>query len=113
MPGRGGDKATMRFGLRSLWPTLLTFKNFDDVFPPQPFSGLQDVSTIWLDSRQSLSRRNDLQMGVLSHRGHPFRRLLTWRWPMPHYYFDIKDGHRLVDPAGLNFKTDDDAIARA
>jgi hypothetical protein len=27
--------------------------------------------------------------------------------------FDIKDGHTLVDPAGLNFKTDDDAIARA
>jgi len=32
---------------------------------------------------------------------------------MPHYYFDIKDGHTLVDPSGLNFKTDDDAIARA
>jgi hypothetical protein len=32
---------------------------------------------------------------------------------MPHYYFDIKDGHTPVDPAGLNFKTDDDAIARA
>ena len=32
---------------------------------------------------------------------------------MPHYYLDIKDGHTLVDPAGLNFKTDDDAIARA
>jgi hypothetical protein len=32
---------------------------------------------------------------------------------MPHYYFDIKDGHRLVDPSGLNFKTDGDAIARA
>ena len=32
---------------------------------------------------------------------------------MPHYYFDIKDGHSLADPSGLNFKTDDDAIARA
>jgi hypothetical protein len=32
---------------------------------------------------------------------------------MPHYYFDIQDGHRLVDPSGLNFETDDDAIARA
>jgi hypothetical protein len=32
---------------------------------------------------------------------------------MPHYYFDIKDGHRLVDPSGLNFKTDDDAIRKA
>jgi hypothetical protein len=25
---------------------------------------------------------------------------------MPHYYFDIKDGHRLVDPSGLEFKND-------
>ena len=32
---------------------------------------------------------------------------------MPRYFFDIKDGHRLVDPSGLNFKNDDDAIARA
>jgi len=27
---------------------------------------------------------------------------------MPHYYFDIKDGHRLVDPSGFNFDDDDD-----
>ena len=32
---------------------------------------------------------------------------------MPHYYFDIKDGHRLVDPSGFNFDDDDDAIAKA
>ena len=32
---------------------------------------------------------------------------------MPHYYFDIKDSHRLVDPSGLDFKNDDDAIAKA
>jgi hypothetical protein len=32
---------------------------------------------------------------------------------MPHYYFDIKDGHRLVDPSGLDFKDDDDAVAKA
>jgi hypothetical protein len=32
---------------------------------------------------------------------------------MPHYYFDIKDGHRLVDPSGLNFKNDNDALAKA
>ena len=32
---------------------------------------------------------------------------------MPHYYFDIKDGHRLVDSSGLDFKNDDDAIAKA
>jgi hypothetical protein len=32
---------------------------------------------------------------------------------MPHYYFDIKDGHRLVDPSGLNFKNHHDALAKA
>jgi len=32
---------------------------------------------------------------------------------MPHYYFDIKDGHRLVDPSGLDLKNDGDAIAKA
>ena len=26
---------------------------------------------------------------------------------MPHYYFDINDGHRLVDPLGFNFDDDD------
>jgi hypothetical protein len=31
---------------------------------------------------------------------------------MPHYYFDIRDGHRLVDPSGLDFKNDDAAIAK-
>jgi hypothetical protein len=44
-------------------------------------------------------------MGILSG--------ISWRWSMPHYFFDIKGGHWLVDPSGLNFKTDDDAIARA
>ena len=32
---------------------------------------------------------------------------------MPRYYFDIKDGHRLVDPSGSIFKNDADAIERA
>jgi hypothetical protein len=32
---------------------------------------------------------------------------------MRHYYFDIKDGHRLVDPSGLDFKNDDAGIAKA
>jgi hypothetical protein len=32
---------------------------------------------------------------------------------MPHYYFDIKDGHRLVDPSGSEFKNDDAALAKA
>ena len=32
---------------------------------------------------------------------------------MPRYFFDIKDGHRLVEPSGMNFAKDEDAIARA
>lgn len=32
---------------------------------------------------------------------------------MPRYFFDIEDGHRLVDPSGMNFKNDKAAIARA
>jgi hypothetical protein len=32
---------------------------------------------------------------------------------MPHYYFDVKNGHRLVDPAGLECKTDADATKQA
>ena len=38
-----------------------------------------------------------------------------WRRPMPHYYFDIfdiKEGHRLVNPSGSDFKNDGAAIAR-
>ena len=32
---------------------------------------------------------------------------------MPHYYFDIKDGHRLVDPSGLECKNDSAAMEQA
>ena len=32
---------------------------------------------------------------------------------MPRYYFDIQDGHRFVDPTGLAFRNDHDAIERA
>ncbi len=32
---------------------------------------------------------------------------------MPRYFFDIKDGHRLVDPSGSNFDNDTDAVERA
>jgi hypothetical protein len=32
---------------------------------------------------------------------------------MPRYFFDIKDGHRLVDPSGANFRNDEAAIQRA
>jgi len=32
---------------------------------------------------------------------------------MPHYFFDIKDGHRLVDPTGSDCKNDTAAIEMA
>jgi hypothetical protein len=32
---------------------------------------------------------------------------------MPRYFFDIKNGHRLVDPSGLDCSDDDEAIAKA
>src|ERR1700738_1946928 len=38
---------------------------------------------------------------------------LIWRWPMPHYFFDIENGHRLVDPSGSDCKNDSAAIEKA
>jgi hypothetical protein len=32
---------------------------------------------------------------------------------MPRYFFDIKDGHRLVDPSGSDWKNDAAAIEKA
>jgi hypothetical protein len=32
---------------------------------------------------------------------------------MPRYFFDVKDGHRLIDPLGLDCESDADAIDRA
>jgi hypothetical protein len=32
---------------------------------------------------------------------------------MPHYFFDIKEGHRLVDPSGSDRKNDGAAIEKA
>jgi hypothetical protein len=32
---------------------------------------------------------------------------------MPHYYLDIKNGHKLVDPSRMEFKNDAAAIAEA
>jgi hypothetical protein len=43
----------------------------------------------------------------------PWRTLTIWRFPLPRYFFDIKDGHRLVDPAGRECKNDGDAIEMA
>jgi hypothetical protein len=32
---------------------------------------------------------------------------------MPHYFFDIQDGHRLVDPSGSDCKNDTAAMEKA
>ncbi len=32
---------------------------------------------------------------------------------MPRYYFDVKNGHRLIDPSGLDCRNDRDATAQA
>jgi hypothetical protein len=32
---------------------------------------------------------------------------------MPRYFFDVKNDHRLVDPAGLDCRNDQEAIAKA
>jgi hypothetical protein len=39
--------------------------------------------------------------------------LPNWRLPMPRYFFDIKNGHKLVDPAETDCKNDADAIDKA
>jgi hypothetical protein len=59
------------------WSVLLTFKNL--TASPTPI--LAVVPEVFRqfdqsDLLQSLFRRNDVQMGVLSYRGHPFQR---WR----------------------------------
>jgi hypothetical protein len=33
--------------------------------------------------------------------------------PMPHYFFDIENGHKLVDPSGSDCKNDTAAIEKA
>jgi hypothetical protein len=32
---------------------------------------------------------------------------------MPRYFFDIQNGHRLVDPSGLDRSGDNEAVAKA
>jgi hypothetical protein len=32
---------------------------------------------------------------------------------MPRYYFDVKNGHRLIDPAGVECATDEEATKQA
>jgi hypothetical protein len=33
--------------------------------------------------------------------------------PMPHYFFDIQDGHKLIDPSGYDCEDDAAAIEKA
>jgi hypothetical protein len=37
----------------------------------------------------------------------------TWKVTMPRYYFNIENGHRLIDPSGLDCSDDGDAFAKA
>jgi hypothetical protein len=32
---------------------------------------------------------------------------------MPRYFFDVKNGHRLIDPSGLDCDSDKDAVSKA
>lgn len=32
---------------------------------------------------------------------------------MSRYFFDVKNGHRLIDPAGLDCRSDEDALEKA
>jgi hypothetical protein len=32
---------------------------------------------------------------------------------MPRYFFDVKNGHRLIDPSGLDCSSDKDAVTKA
>jgi hypothetical protein len=100
----------MRFCSANRWSVLLTSRNLDDVVQPNPLpQGFRQFD--WNDffnpsfSGTIYRRISYRTMDILSG--------ISWRWSMPHYYFDIKDGHTLGDPSGLNFRTDDDAIARA
>jgi hypothetical protein len=108
---RGGDAMIMRFRFANLVVSIAHFQKFDDVVQSSPLNRkalsnligriLFNPSSAGTIHRRNSYRTTDILSGI------------SWRWSMPHYYFDIKDGHSLVDPSGLNLKTDDDAIARA
>jgi hypothetical protein len=37
----------------------------------------------------------------------------SWSCVMPRYFFDVKNGHRLIDPAGLDCGDEEEAIRTA
>jgi hypothetical protein len=50
---------------------------------------------------------------LLYRNGSLCRALVRLEVAMPHYFFDIQDGHRLVDPAGSDCKDDTAALEKA
>jgi hypothetical protein len=40
-------------------------------------------------------------------------RQALWELRMPHYFFDVKNGHRLIDPAGPDCRDDQEAKDQA
>jgi hypothetical protein len=99
----------MRFRFANLAVRIAHFQKFDDVVQSDA------LTARFLSNLIGRILFNPSSAGTI-YRGTAYRTILSgisWRRSMPHYYFDIKDGHTLVDPSGLNFKTDDDAIARA
>jgi hypothetical protein len=86
--------------------SIAHFQKFDDVVHREVFVNLTGMIFFNPSFAGTIYRR-------ISYRPVDIFSDISWRWSMPHYYFNFKDGHTLVDPSGLNFKTDDDAIARA
>ena len=70
MLGRGGDGTIMRFGVTETLINIAHFQKF----------------CIGVNCRRRAKLLRVFDIGSI--------------WPMPHYYFDIKDGHRFVDPSG-------------
>jgi hypothetical protein len=80
---------------------------FRDKATPEPGESADQNRPV-LELTNDLGAGNYLQRNITT-----WRALAGWRHVMPRYYFDIKDGHGLVDPAGLECKNDSDAIERA
>jgi hypothetical protein len=59
-------------------------------------------------------RRSFTQINNGNHRNNAvWENLANWRLPMPRYFFDVKNGHRLFDASGFVCEDDTDAIIRA
>jgi hypothetical protein len=65
----------------------------------------------YVDSRQFCEIRS-VSWNLLDQLALPVRQS-PGSWILPRYYFDIKNGHRLIDPAGLDCKSDSEAMRSA